>query len=200
MALRHAMSVVTARDGAIPEISAPRLRDGRPSHRLRRRGVGGRRKPQGGARRQCCRDGGRQGATLRLTNVPARHDRRCHIHRLPRKIPADLLAKPDHLRGDRAGARPMCIGVAFLRALRRAVHVHAGYAGRVRTHVGMQQRRHALQQGEQRNQNRVADFHGPIIGRRPCPAIDMAQTSGADDRGRTPARLARLTRRAHRWP
>ena len=43
--------------------------------------------------------------------------------------------------------------------MRHTMHVNPGHAGCIRAHVGMQQWRHALQQGEQRNQDRMADFH-----------------------------------------
>ena len=47
--------------------------------------------------------------------------------------------------------------------MRHAMHVNTGHAGYIRAHVGMQQRRHALQQGEQRYQDRMADLHDSII-------------------------------------
>lgn len=91
--------------------------------------------------------------------VPHWHGRRRDIKRLPGQLATDFLAQADNLRFQRTCSRPAGFRFAARHGMWHAMHVNTGYAGYIRAHVGMQQRRHALQQGEQRYQDRMADFH-----------------------------------------
>lgn len=89
------------------------------------------------------------------------------IHRLPAEVAADLLAQADHRRFGRADVGETREAIGLRPDMQAGMHVHAGGAGAVHAQVGMQQRREPLEQGEQRDEEGVTEFHPCIIGSTP---------------------------------
>ena len=128
------------------------------------------------------------------------HVGRRDIKRLPGQLATNLLAEADDLRFQRTCSRPAGFRFVAGHGMWHAMHMNTGYARCIRAHVGMQKRRHALQQGEQRYQDRMADFHKSIIENESFTPLTWRKLRYAPAPGHLDPPPAKLRPRVRRWP